>query len=145
MPSARLSTSIRLDSCTGYPHAHSARATPSIQFLARDLRQPSPSTSLSSHIPQSWPSSWFSVAPLRATLAGLPPSLPLSRSAFRILDTQRAAAMRQNTNNGQPQHALVRLARQDADHLEPHPRRDLVRLPQEEPPRPLPHCVRLRT
>ena len=36
----------------------------------------------SSHISQSWPSSWFSVAPLRATLAGLPPSLPPSRSAF---------------------------------------------------------------
>ena len=38
----------------------------------------------SSHISQSWPSSWFSVAPLRATLAGLPPSLPPSRSACRI-------------------------------------------------------------
>ena len=43
----------------------------------------------SSHISQSWPSSWFSVAPLRATLAGLPPSLPPSRSAFRILDSAK--------------------------------------------------------
>lgn len=125
----------------------SATATPS-QFLARDLRQPSPSTSPSSHISQSWPSSWFSVAPSRATLAGLHPSLPLSRSAFRILEAARGCMdVRQdmNTNSGQPQHAPVRLARQDSDHLEPHPRRDLVRLPQEEPPRPLPHCLRLRT
>lgn len=70
-----------------------ARATPSIHFLARDLRQPSPSTSLSSHIPQSWPSSWFSVAPSRATLAGLHPSLPLSRSAFRIRMPRHSARL----------------------------------------------------
>jgi hypothetical protein len=34
--------------------------------------------------PQSWPSSWFSVAPLRATLAGLLPSLPRLRSASAL-------------------------------------------------------------
>jgi hypothetical protein len=45
----------------------------------------------------------------------------------------------------QPQHAPVRLARQDSHYLEPDPRRDLVRLPQEESARPLPHRVRLRT
>lgn len=72
----------------------------------------------------------------------------LEKCVYSIWKLQSAAAMRQcedmDANNRQPQHAPVCLARQDSDHLEPYPRRDLVRLPQEVPPRPLPHRVRLR-
>jgi hypothetical protein len=93
---------------------------------------------------QSWPSNSYSVAPSRATPAGSLPLPPPSRSACPRNPQSRYCIARR-TDMRQPQHAPLRIARQDSHHLELDPRRDLVRLPQEESARPLPHRVRLRT
>src|SRR4051794_4102294 len=44
----------------------------------------------------------------------------------------------------QPQHASLCQPRQVSDHLEPHTRRNLLRLPQTKLARPLTHRLRLR-
>jgi len=78
---------------------------------------------------------WHPRGPL--WLGHLPGHLPGEVRRREIISQHLRAVL----TSSQPQHAPVRLARQDSDHLEPDPRRDLVRLPQEESARSLSHCV----